>query len=102
MAHAQIDRLVVAIREDAALQRQFSGVPAEPEAFIGKLLEVGQAQGYSFTADEARAWYVDQVQARADGELSEVALDAVAGGAMFPSPYILPGGIPTPFPNGRR
>jgi hypothetical protein len=63
----------------AALQQLTAGVQT-PDEFIDRAVTVGQEQGYSFTRAEASTWINGQIEARKNGELSDVQLEGVAGG----------------------
>jgi hypothetical protein len=63
----------------AALSELTTGVQT-PEEFIDRAVSIGNEQGYQFTRDEASTWINSQIEARKNGELSDVQLEGVAGG----------------------
>ena len=67
----------------AALNQLTAGVQT-PDEFIDRAVSIGSEQGYQFTRDEASTWINNQIEARKNGELSDVQLEGVAGGKVNP------------------
>jgi predicted ribosomally synthesized peptide with nif11-like leader len=91
MAKEAIDRMMQAAGTDAALQHQleFAGGFAE-------VVQIGADKGYQFTEADARAFLGDRGIGNSvvEGELSDEALEAVAGG-LFENLSIRIGNNPT-------
>jgi predicted ribosomally synthesized peptide with nif11-like leader len=47
-------------------------------------VDLGKAAGFEFTPDEAQSWVSEKFTGRADGELVDEELEAVAGGKGSP------------------
>jgi hypothetical protein len=82
----------------AALTQLTAGVQT-PDEFIDRAVSVGNEQGYKFTREEATLWINNQIEARKNGELSDVQLEGVAGGKGSVSGVIntVSGGISTGY-----
>src|SRR5688500_15284760 len=81
-----------AISHDGAALKELSGAVSDPPRLLAMLVQNGKAKGYDFTEEEARIGAVELVRERAEGELSEAALDGVAGGAIVPGGGLGSGG----------
>lgn len=67
------------IQHPALLNALTSGVTT-PDEFIARVVMMGNAQGYTFTHEEADAWIAAHAAANDSGELSDMQLEAIAGG----------------------
>ena len=76
MSKEAIEQLFQAANEDAALQQKLESADGYAEA-----VKIGADNGFNFTEDEAQAFLAERgVLEGPEGELSEEALEAVAGG----------------------
>jgi hypothetical protein len=84
MSKAQFVKFMKAISSDDAALKELSDAVSDPPRLLAMLVQDGKAKGYDFTEDEARSGAVELGRERSEGELSEAALDGVAGGAIVP------------------
>lgn len=76
MSKEAVEQMFQAAREDAALQQKLESASGYAEA-----VKIGADNGFSFTEEEAQAFLAERgLIEGAEGELSEEALEAVAGG----------------------
>ena len=76
MSKEAIEQLFQAASSDPALQQQLESAGGYAEA-----VQIGAAHGYDFTEQEAEAFLTERgIIEGPEGELSEEALEAVAGG----------------------
>lgn len=68
----------MALKNQALMDRLLKDSP-NAQAFARNAVAAGKESGYSFSEDEAAAWYERELRHKA-GELSERELEAVAGG----------------------
>ncbi|CAK0762127.1 hypothetical protein CCP3SC15_2820003 [Gammaproteobacteria bacterium] len=80
MSQAQIEQFYGrAVNDQAILGKLLPGTQT-PDEFIDQAMRIGAETGFSFTRDEADAWIKSQIEAKANGELSDLQLESVAGG----------------------
>ena len=84
MSKAQFEKFMKAISNDEAALKELSGAVSDPPRLLAMLVQDGKAKGYDFNEEEAQSGAVELSRERAEGELSEAALDGVAGGAIVP------------------
>jgi predicted ribosomally synthesized peptide with nif11-like leader len=78
MSKEAIDRMMQSAGSDAALQQKL-----EAAGGFAEVVQIGADKGYQFTEEDARVFLHERgipIGGSADGELSEEALEAVAGG----------------------
>lgn len=76
MSKEAIEQLFQAASNDPTLQQQLENAAGYAEA-----VKIGADHGFSFTEDEAKAFFSEHgLLEGPDGELSDSALEAVAGG----------------------
>jgi predicted ribosomally synthesized peptide with nif11-like leader len=76
MSKESIEQLFQAANEDLTLQQKLENANGYAEA-----VQIGAENGYEFTEQEAEAFLVERgIVGGPEGELSEEALEAVAGG----------------------
>jgi hypothetical protein len=80
MSQAHIEKFYsVAVKNPEIIKQIFRGAASEEEA-IKNAVKTGKANGYDFSHEEAGAWVKEQKKLQASGELSDMQLEAVAGG----------------------
>ncbi|CAK0741949.1 putative Nif11 domain-containing protein [Gammaproteobacteria bacterium] len=80
MSQSQIEQFYGrAVNDQAILQKLLLGIQT-PDEFIDKAVSIGTETGFSFTRAETESWIKSQIEAKANGELSDLQLEAVAGG----------------------
>ncbi|WP_427158664.1 Nif11-like leader peptide family RiPP precursor [Aliinostoc sp. HNIBRCY26] len=72
------------IQNSQELQAQL-GAAESPETFAETAVRLGEENGYSFTTEDVNA-FVSQQASRANADLSEADLEAVAGGKAHTCP----------------
>ena len=77
-AHAQKYYEIVA--KDSALLDSLGEGTKFADEFIARAVAAAKQQGLEFTAEEAKTYMASQEAEKADGELSDQQLEAVAGG----------------------
>ena len=78
MSKEAVEQFMQAASQDAALQQKLE----DAQGFV-EVVQIGAQKGYQFTEDEVQAFLRERgipIEESAEGELSEEALDAVAGG----------------------
>lgn len=80
MSKAQLEEFISTVRANPVGLENMSKEHPELPQFIAKLVEHGRNQGFDFSQEEASAWFSENMQARTEGELSDAALEGVAGG----------------------
>ncbi|WP_169218733.1 Nif11-like leader peptide family natural product precursor [Brasilonema sp. UFV-L1] len=78
MSKESVEQFMQAAGLDAALQKKLEAA----EGFA-EVVEIGAEKGYQFTEEEVQAFLSERgitLEESQEGELSEAALDAVAGG----------------------
>jgi predicted ribosomally synthesized peptide with nif11-like leader len=78
MSKEAVDRMMQAAGADATLQQQL-----ESAGGFAEVVQIGADKGYQFTAEDAQVFLRERgipIGDSGDGELSEEALEAVAGG----------------------
>lgn len=83
MSQENVQQFYATVQNNEQLQQQL-GAAQSKEAFKEKAVQLGQENGYTFTADEVDAFLNQSGQQQ--GELSEGELEAVAGGGKCPGP----------------
>lgn len=81
MSKEAVDSMIQTARKDAALQKKL-----EDAQGLAEVVQIGAEKGYQFTEDEVQAFLCEHgitIGASEQGELSEEALDAVAGGSFW-------------------
>ena len=81
MSKEAVDNMIQAAREDVALQKKLE----DAQGFV-EVVQIGADNGYQFTEDEVQAFMAERgitIGESEQGELSEEALDAVAGGSIW-------------------
>jgi hypothetical protein len=84
MSKAQFEKFMKAISNDEVALKDLSGAVSDPPRLLAMLVQDGKAKGYDFTEEEARIGAIELGRERAKDELSDAALDGVAGGAIVP------------------
>jgi len=80
MSKTNIDLFAAQVAQDPAMQHALtSGVTATAQ-LVDRAVVAGQQAGLAFTPAEAEAWLAEHIRNAADGELSDVQLESVAGG----------------------
>ncbi len=80
MSKQAVEQLLETAAKNTALQQQL-----EAAGGFAKVVQIGAEQGYQFTEEDARIFLSERgisIDGNADGELSEEALEAVAGGRI--------------------
>ena len=80
MSKEAVDRMIQAAGADVALQQELATAPG-----FAEVVQIGTQKGYEFTEEDARVFLHERgipIGDSADGELSEEALEAVAGGSI--------------------
>jgi predicted ribosomally synthesized peptide with nif11-like leader len=80
MSKEAVEQLLEAASKNTALQQKLEAAPGFPEA-----VKIGADNGYSFTEEDAKIVLQERgilTEDGAEGELSEQALEAVAGGVF--------------------
>lgn len=72
MSHAEAERFVADLKQDAGMRDALKGQPATLDAVVA----FAKGKGYDVSADDALAY----LKAQSGEELSDEELDAVAGG----------------------
>jgi len=80
MSVAHIEKFYQHVQQNPALLEKLVDGAQTPEEFIQRAVKEAQSQGLSITEAEATEWINSQIKARQDGELSDMQLEAVAGG----------------------
>jgi predicted ribosomally synthesized peptide with nif11-like leader len=80
MSTGQIEQFYGRVSKDPAMFNQLVAGTQTPDEFIDKAVALGAQTGFSFSRDEADVWVKGQIQAKANGELSDLQLEGVAGG----------------------
>lgn len=80
MSQGQIEQFYQRAVNDPAIFNKLVGDLQTPDEFIDKAVAIGAETGFSFTRDEADTWIKGQIEAKANGELSDLQLEGVAGG----------------------
>lgn len=80
MPQADIERFYDSINADPALQASLTSGVSNQDEFVDRLVAAAQADGVGFTAVEVKAWISANTQPEAHGELSDMQLEAIAGG----------------------
>jgi predicted ribosomally synthesized peptide with nif11-like leader len=79
-----------ALTKDPAMQERAKNLvgekPANEEAALAAIVEFAAKEGYSFTADKARAYITERKAEAAKGEMSDEELANVAGGCSHTCP----------------
>lgn len=76
MSKEAIEQMFQAASQDVTLQQQLENAPGYAEA-----VKIGADHGYQFTEEEAKAFLTERgILEGSEGELSDNALEAVAGG----------------------
>ncbi|BAY23405.1 nitrogen fixation protein [Calothrix sp. NIES-2100] len=81
MSKEAVEQLIQAAGEDVALQQKLEAA----EGFAA-VVQIGAEKGYQFTEQEVQAFLRERgitLEGSQEGELSEDALDAVAGGSFW-------------------
>jgi predicted ribosomally synthesized peptide with nif11-like leader len=80
MSAGQIEQFYGRVSKDPAMFNQLAAGTQTPDEFIDRAVALGAQTGFSFSRDEADAWIKKQIEAKANGELSDMQLEGVAGG----------------------
>ncbi|CAK0762138.1 Nif11 domain-containing protein [Gammaproteobacteria bacterium] len=80
MSQAQIEQFYGRAVNDQAILGKLLLNTQTPDEFIDKAVSMGAETGFQFSRDEADSWIKRQIEAKANGELSDMQLEAVAGG----------------------
>ena len=89
MTTAQVEKFAELVAKDPALLAKLgldkanadaAAASASAAAFTTNAVKEAKALGLEFTAEEFYGWKQAQAQAKANGELTDQQLDAVAGG----------------------
>lgn len=85
MSQTALEQFYEKAIKDPALLNSLTTGAATTDEFIERAVSMGNAQGYAFTREEADAWIAVQAAANDSGELSDLQLEAVAGGkSLYP------------------
>lgn len=77
---SNIDQFYLLVAKNPAMASALTAnVPTQDE-LIARAVAMGKENGLAFSQEEARAWLEVQATAERSGELSDVQLEAVAGG----------------------
>ena len=79
MSKEAVEGFYKKVMKDPGLQEKFKAATTE-DAFIKLAVDLGAKNGFSFTAEEARARMSEE--AKGGSQLSERQLESVAGGAV--------------------
>ncbi|MES2951280.1 MAG: Nif11-like leader peptide family natural product precursor [Pseudomonadota bacterium] len=77
---SNIEKFYTYVAQNPALLSKLVAGAQSPDAFIDRAVAAASEQGLAITRGEAKAWIDEQIEARQNGELSDVQLEAVAGG----------------------
>ncbi|MFC5496922.1 hypothetical protein ACFPOE_05185 [Caenimonas terrae] len=77
---ADIEKFYKSVAQNPALLQKIAAGAQTPDQFIDQAVKVAGEQGITIQRAEASAWIDSQIAARKNGELSDVQLEAVAGG----------------------
>ncbi|MBI4983901.1 MAG: Nif11-like leader peptide family natural product precursor [Rhodocyclales bacterium] len=80
MSQAQIEQFASRVKNDPAMFNKLTAGTQTPDEFIDKAVALGVATGFTFSRAEADGWIKSQIEAKANGELSDLQLEGVAGG----------------------
>ena len=80
MSQAQIEQFSSRVKNDPAMFNKLMAGTQTPDEFIDKAVAIGAETGFSFSREEADTWIKAQIEAKANGELSDLQLEGVAGG----------------------
>ncbi|BAY36665.1 hypothetical protein NIES2111_09960 [Nostoc sp. NIES-2111] len=78
MNNSNLQNFYTLIQNSQELQAQL-GAADSPESFSETAVRLGEENGYSFTTEDVNT-FISQQRSRANAELSEADLEAVAGG----------------------
>ncbi len=80
MSKQAVEQMIAVAANDVALRQKLEAAEG-----VASAIKIGAENGYTFTAAEAKAVLIEHgvfPETRAEGELSEQALEAVAGGVF--------------------
>jgi predicted ribosomally synthesized peptide with nif11-like leader len=80
MSQVHIEKFYEIAANDQALLGQLTGDTSSPEQFVEKAVAAAKERGLNFSAEEANTWIATQQATKANGELSDIQLEGVAGG----------------------
>ncbi|KQM70233.1 Nif11 family protein [Xylophilus sp. Leaf220] len=80
MSQAHIEEFYSKVSSDPAQINELLNGASGPDEFIDRAVAKAKSQGYDISRPEAEAWINKQKEVAASGELSDVQLEAVAGG----------------------
>ena len=80
MSQAHIEEFYSKVSADPAQINELLNGASGPDEFIDRAVAKAKSQGYDISRPEAEAWINKQKEVAASGELSDVQLEAVAGG----------------------
>lgn len=88
MSIEQVEKFVALAAQEPALQAQLDAFqkvtdPAGAFAYLKSMVAEANKRGIHFVESDLKAWITAQMQPLAQGELSDEALDAVAGGYRY-------------------
>ena len=75
-----IENFYRTVVQNPALLNKITTGANSPDEFIDRAITVAKDEGYTIDRQEAGTWINSQISAKSNGELSDVQLEAVAGG----------------------
>ena len=75
-----IENFYRSVSQNPALLQKITTDVSSPDEFIDRAVALAKDEGYAIDRNEAKTWIDSQIAARQNGELSDVQLEAVAGG----------------------
>ena len=79
-----IDSFYRTVAQNPALLSKITTDVSSPDEFIDRAVALAKDEGYAIDRTEAKTWIDAQIAANQNGELSDVQLEAVAGGKGAP------------------
>lgn len=80
MSQKEIARFAEMALKNQELKDRLLKDAADAQAFIRNVVAAAKEQGFDFTEEAAAVWFAEQDRCQASGELSDLQLEAVAGG----------------------
>ena len=79
-----IENFYRSVSQNPALLQKITTDVSSPDEFIDRAVALAKDEGYAIDRNEAKTWIDAQIAAKKNGELSDVQLEAVAGGKGAP------------------
>lgn len=80
MSQNEIARFAEMALKNQELKDRLLKDAADAQAFIRNVVAASKEQGFGFTEEEAAIWFAEQDRCHTTGELTDLQLEAVAGG----------------------